>query len=71
MDISNSMFANDIYPNRFEFAKRKFEELLGVLKSARVGILGFAQRAFLVAPLSEDYNSLRFLVKNMDATTPI
>lgn len=68
MDISNSMFANDIYPNRFEFAKRKFEELLGYLKNARVGILGFSQRAFLVAPLSEDYNSLEFLVKNMDAS---
>ncbi|MDX1808808.1 MAG: VWA domain-containing protein [Sulfurospirillaceae bacterium] len=64
-DISNSMFANDIYPSRFDFAKQKFDLLLKSLKNARVGVLAFSSRAFLVAPLSEDYNSLKFLVKNM------
>ena len=64
-DISNSMFANDIYPSRFAFAKQKFDLLLKDLKNAKVGVLAFSSRAFLVAPLSEDYNSLAFLVKNM------
>ncbi|WP_331774247.1 vWA domain-containing protein [Sulfurospirillum sp. 1612] len=64
-DISNSMFANDIYPNRLAFAKQKFDALLKNLKNAKVGVLAFSSRAFLVAPLSEDYNSLEFLVKNM------
>jgi Ca-activated chloride channel family protein len=65
LDISNSMLAEDVYPNRLEFAKKKFNLFLDNLKNARVGILGFSSQAFLVAPLSEDYNSLKFLVKNM------
>lgn len=64
-DISNSMFANDVYPSRFDFAKQKFDLLLKSLKNAQVGVLAFSSRAFLVAPLSEDYNSLQFLVRNM------
>ncbi len=64
-DISRSMFADDIYPNRFEFAKRKFDLFLNHVQRARVGVIGFSSRAFLVSPLTEDFESLRFLVKNM------
>lgn len=64
-DISNSMFCNDIYPNRFEFAKRKFFNLLDLLKLERVGVIAFSQKAFLVSPLTKDFNSLKYLVKNM------
>jgi len=64
-DISRSMFANDIYPTRFALAKEKFFDLLDNLKNAKVAIIGFSSRGFLIAPLTEDYNSLRFLTKNM------
>jgi len=64
-DISHSMFANDIYPNRFEFAKKKFYSLLKNLKNTKVALIGFSSRAFLIAPLTEDYNSLKFLTKNL------
>jgi Ca-activated chloride channel family protein len=64
-DISHSMFAEDIYPNRFDFAKRKFDAFLKDMKQARIGVIGFSSRAFLVSPLTKDFNSLRFLVKNM------
>ena len=64
-DISRSMFADDIYPNRFAFAKRKFFDLLEDLKNARVGVIGFSSRAFLVAPLTQDYASLKYLVEHM------
>jgi len=64
-DISQSMFADDIYPSRFEFAKRKFDTFLNDIKEARVGVIGFSSRAFLVSPLTKDFESLRFLVKNM------
>ncbi len=65
IDISRSMMAEDIYPNRFEMAKKKFDDLLKYLKNSRVAVVGFSSRAFLVAPLSEDYDSLRYLVKHM------
>lgn len=64
-DISRSMTANDVYPNRFEMAKRKFHDLLSALKDTRVAVIGFSSRAFLIAPLSDDYESLKYLVDHM------
>jgi len=65
-DISNSMFANDIYPSRLALAKRKFDNLLGDVNGTRVGIIGFSARAFMVSPLTEDFSTLRYLAKNMN-----
>ena len=64
-DISNSMQCSDIYPNRLTLAKEKFYHFLDDLKTERVGVLGFTSQAFLIAPPSTDYESLKFLVKNM------
>ena len=64
-DISHSMFAQDVYPNRFEFAKQKFNTLLEQMKETRISIIGFSSKAFLVSPLTKDSGSLKFLVKNM------
>ncbi len=69
IDISNSMFVNDVYPSRFELAKKKFYEFLKDMKNARVGVVGFSSQSFLVAPLSEDYHSLDFLVKNLSTAS--
>ncbi len=66
-DISRSMFADDIYPNRLAFAKRKFFDLLGAMRDTRIAVIGFSSRAFLVAPLTSDYESLRYLVDHMGA----
>ena len=65
-DISKSMQAQDIYPNRLEFAKQKFYELLESFKNARIGVIGFSSRAFLISPLTSDYSTLKYLVKNMN-----
>ena len=64
-DISRSMFADDVYPTRFDLARRKFFGLLDHLRHTRVGVVGFSTRAFLIAPLTEDYASLKYLVKHM------
>ncbi len=64
-DISRSMFADDVYPNRFEFAKRKFDHFLKYLKNTKVALIGFSSRSFLIAPLTEDFHSLKFLTKNL------
>ncbi len=64
-DISQSMFSDDIYPNRFEFAKRKFNNFLKYMDNAKVALIGFSSRSFLIAPLTEDFNSLKFLTKNL------
>jgi Ca-activated chloride channel homolog len=65
IDMSKSMLANDIYPNRFEFAKNKLQTSLDEIKNTRIGVLGFANQAFLISPLTDDFHSLKFLIKNL------
>ena len=65
-DISKSMQCEDVYPNRLDFAKNKFNNLLSNLKDEKVGAIGFSSRAFLIAPITNDYLTLKYLVKNLD-----
>ncbi len=65
IDMSQSMLANDIYPNRFEFAKNKLFNSLDEIDSTRIALLGFANQAFLISPLTDDFSSLKFLIKNI------
>ncbi len=65
IDISKSMMSDDIYPNRFEFAKNKFFAFLDNVKNMRVALIGFTSQTFLISPLTEDFNSLKFLTKNL------
>ena len=66
LDMSKSMFVEDIYPNRFMFAKSRFKELLKLEKGMRISLLGFSSQTFLISPLTEDKNSLEFLSKNLN-----
>ncbi len=65
IDMSKSMFCDDVYPNRFEFAKNKFYEALNSLKKSKVALIGFSSQTFLISPLTEDFHSLKFLTKNL------
>ena len=65
-DISRSMFANDVYPNRLALAKKKFNDFTGDFKEAKIGVVGFSSRAFLISPLTEDFATLDYLVANMN-----
>jgi len=65
-DISKSMSCDDVYPSRLEFAKNKFTNLLENLKDVKVGALGFSSRSFLIAPITNDYATLKYLIKNID-----
>lgn len=66
-DLSMSMFCDDVYPSRFAFAQQKFSDLLGVFQEANVAVIGFSSQGFLVAPLSRDFHTLRYLVEHMNA----
>jgi Ca-activated chloride channel family protein len=65
IDMSRSMFANDIYPNRFEFAKKKFLDMLENLENIKVSLIGFSNQTFLISPLTQDFHSLKFLTENL------
>jgi len=65
-DISRSMFANDIYPNRLALAKKKFKSFSSDFEEAKIGVIGFSSRAFLISPLTEDFGTLDYLVNHMN-----
>jgi len=55
LDISESMLATDISPNRLERAKRFAQDLVEKLKGERIGTIIFAGNAYLQMPLTTDY----------------
>lgn len=65
LDMSRSMFSNDVYPNRFIVGKQKVNYLIDNLHKTNIGILGFSSQSFLISPLTSDYGSLHFLVDNL------
>ena len=57
LDISQSMMAEDISPNRLERAKRLTQSIIKSLKGNRIGLIFFAGNAYLQMPLSNDYSA--------------
>ncbi|MCK6692011.1 MAG: VWA domain-containing protein [Thermoanaerobaculia bacterium] len=55
LDISQSMLAEDVAPNRLELAKSFARKLVKALEGERIGLIFFAGDAFLQMPLSTDY----------------
>lgn len=66
IDVSKSMLAKDLYPNRLEFSKNKILEYLKKSDKNIIGILLFAKSSYILSPLTKDFVSLSFLVKNLD-----
>ena len=62
LDISDSMLAEDVYPNRLKFAKQKAMDLLKMAPDERIGVVAFAKNSYLVSPMSFDHNAVRFLL---------
>ena len=69
MDISDSMLATDVYPNRLESAKQKVLSLLNEDINERIGLVAFAKNSYLVSPLSFDTKAVAFLLNNLDTTS--
>ncbi|HIP03401.1 MAG TPA: VWA domain-containing protein [Campylobacterales bacterium] len=65
LDISKSMLASDIYPNRLEFAKKKIYEFIDSFKEANVGVIAFSSEGFLVSPMTQDSATLKYLIGNL------
>ncbi len=69
IDISDSMLAPDIYPNRLEAAKSKVLTLLDEAPNERIGIVAFAKNSYLVSPLSFDTAAVAFLLRRLDTSS--
>ncbi len=59
LDLSQSMMATDIQPNRLERAKFKINDLLDANPRARTALIGFAGTAHTIVPLTGDYKIIK------------
>ena len=65
LDVSNSMLAEDVRPNRLELAKRQIARLLDRLSGDKVGLIAFAGTAMVISPLTTDYSAVRMFVDSL------
>jgi Ca-activated chloride channel homolog len=64
LDVSNSMLAEDIKPNRLEKAKQLVNRLIAQLPDDRIGLVLFAGRAYMQMPLTTDHGAAEMYVQN-------
>ena len=69
LDISDSMLAEDVYPNRLKLAKQKVLTLLHDAPTERIGIIAFAKNSYLVSPLSFDTAAVSFLLRSLSTNS--
>jgi Ca-activated chloride channel family protein len=65
LDISASMRATDVKPSRLARARQEVEDLLDRGPGLRVGVVAFASVAHVVAPITEDHETIRHLLPSL------
>ena len=66
LDISNSMMAEDVVPNRLERAKQMLSKMIDRMVDDKVGLVVFAGEAFTQLPITCDYVSAKMFLSNID-----
>ena len=67
IDVSKSMLAEDIAPNRLEKAKRIVSQTINELNSDRVGIIAYAASALPILPITTDYSTARMFLQSLNS----
>lgn len=65
LDVSNSMLAQDIQPNRLERAKQAISRLVDQLTNDRIGLIVFAGDAYVQLPITNDYSSAKMFLSSI------
>lgn len=66
MDVSKSMLAEDIAPNRLDKSKRLVQEIINSLGGDRVGIIAYAGSAFPQLPITTDYSAAKLFLNGLN-----
>ena len=66
IDVSKSMLAEDIAPNRLEKAKRLVSEIINQLASDRIGIIAYAGQATPQLPITTDYGVAKMFLQYLN-----
>lgn len=69
LDVSMSMKAEDIRPNRLEKAKNEITSLIRRLEGDRIGLIVFAGQAYIQFPLTTDYSAANLFLSVVDINT--
>ena len=69
IDVSKSMLAKDIQPNRLERAKQLLNKLIDKLSNDRIGIIVFAGKAYLQMPLTADHEAAKMYLSAASTET--
>ena len=66
LDVSQSMLAEDVSPNRLIRAKREIIDFLQIVEGDRIGLIAFAGTSFLQSPLTLDYRAVEIFLDALD-----
>ncbi len=66
LDVSNSMLAEDLTPNRLERAKQAISRLVDRLKNDKIGIIVFAGDAYIQLPMTVDHSAAKLFLRSID-----
>ncbi|MGZ3885509.1 MAG: VWA domain-containing protein, partial [Bacteroidia bacterium] len=66
LDVSNSMLAQDLSPNRLERAKFALEKMIDKLQGDRLGIIVFAGEAYVQLPITTDYSAAKLFLGSIN-----
>lgn len=65
LDVSNSMLAQDLSPNRLERAKFALEKMVDLLQGDRMALVIFAGEAYVQLPITTDYNAAKMFLNSI------
>ena len=66
LDLSNSMLAEDIKPNRLERARQAISRLIDKLEGDRIGLIVFAGDAYVQLPITTDYSAAKLFLSTVN-----
>ena len=66
LDVSNSMKAEDIRPNRLERSKQAISRLIDKLQNDRIGMIVFAGQAYVQLPITSDYSAAKLFLTSIE-----
>ena len=68
IDVSNSMNAEDIVPSRLERSKQAINKLISELRGDRIGMIVFADKAFVQLPITTDYSAAKMFLSTVNTS---
>jgi Ca-activated chloride channel family protein len=69
VDVSNSMNAQDIVPSRLDRSKQSINKLIAELRGDRLGIIVFADKAFVQLPITTDYAAAKMFLSTVSTNS--